>query len=53
VSLSKHIKWETIDDYSARATMEYKGTKASREFHFNGKGNFKKIVAMRYQDSNA
>jgi hypothetical protein len=52
-SLSKYIKWETIDDYSARATMEYKGTKGSGEFHFDEKGNFKKFVAMRYQDSNA
>ena len=51
-SLSQYIKWETIDDYSARATMEYKGTKGSGEFHFDKNGNFKKFVAMRYQDSN-
>ena len=52
-SLSQYIKWETIDDYSARATMEYKGTKGSGEFHFDKDGNFEKFVAMRYQDSNA
>lgn len=52
-SLSEYIKWETIDDYSARATMKYKGTKGSGEFHFDKDGNFKKFVAMRYQDSNA
>ncbi len=51
-SLSQYIKWETIDDYSARATMEYKGTKGSGEFHFDKDGNFKKFVAMRYQDAN-
>lgn len=52
-ALSQHIKWEYIDDYSARATMEYKGTKGSGEFHFDKDGNFEKFVAMRYQDSNA
>lgn len=52
-SLSQYIKWETIDDYAARATMEYKGTKGSGEFYFDKDGNFEKFVAMRYQDSNA
>ena len=51
-SLIHYIKWETIDDFSARATMEYKGTKGSGEFHFDKDGNFKKFVAMRYQNSN-
>jgi len=51
-SLSQYIKWETIDDYSARATMDYKGTKGSGEFHFDENGNFEKFVAMRYQDPN-
>ncbi|WP_191858944.1 ferric reductase-like transmembrane domain-containing protein [Hanstruepera ponticola] len=51
-SMSKYIKWETIDDNSARATMEYKGTKGSGVFHFDINGNFEKFVAMRYQDSN-
>lgn len=50
-SLSQYINWETIDDYSARAIMEYKGTKGSGEFHFDKDGNFEKFVAMRYQDS--
>ncbi|SFR55250.1 hypothetical protein SAMN04490243_2870 [Robiginitalea myxolifaciens] len=50
-SLNRHIKWETIDAYSARATMEYKGTKGSGIFHFNEYGNFEKFVAMRYKDS--
>jgi len=51
-ALSHYIKWETIDDYSARAMMEYKGTKGSGEFHFDKDGNFEKFVAMRYQNSN-
>ena len=52
-ALSQHINWETIDDYSAKATMEYRGTKGSGVFHFDKDGNFEKFVAMRYQDSNA
>lgn len=52
-SLSKYITWKTIDDYSAIATMEYKGTKGSGVFHFDKDGNFEKFVAMRYLDSNA
>lgn len=51
-SLSEYIKWETIDYYSARATMEYNETKGSGVFHFDANGNFEKFVAMRYQDSN-
>jgi len=42
-----------LGEYSAKATMEFNGTKGSGEFHFDEKGNFKKFVAMRYQDSNA
>lgn len=52
-SLSQYIKWETIDDYSARATMEYKETKGSGVFHFDKDGNFERFVSMRFQDSNA
>lgn len=50
-SLSQYIKWETIDDHSARAIMEYKGTKVSGEFHFDKNGSFEKFVAMRYKNS--
>ncbi|MCX7549643.1 DUF6920 family protein [Xanthomarina sp. F2636L] len=50
-SLSPFIKWESLDAYAAKATLEFKGAKGSGEFHFDEKGNFKKFVAMRYQDS--
>ncbi|WP_421807351.1 DUF6920 family protein [Flagellimonas sp.] len=50
-SLSQYIKWEAIDDYSAKATMEYKGTKGSGVFHFDKNGNFEKFVAMRFKDA--
>ncbi|SKB41994.1 hypothetical protein SAMN05660903_00593 [Salegentibacter salinarum] len=51
-ALSPYIEWEPINEYSARATMEYKGTKGSGEFHFEEQGVFKKFVAMRYQNAN-
>ena len=51
-SLNEYIKWEPIDDNSARAIMEYKGTEGSGEFYFDNNGNFERFVAMRYQDSN-
>jgi hypothetical protein len=52
-ALSPYITWEPLDDYSAKATMEYKGTVGTGEFHFDENGNFKKFVTLRYQDSNA
>ncbi|GEO21636.1 hypothetical protein CQA01_21700 [Cyclobacterium qasimii] len=50
-ALSPYISWEAIDDYSAKATMEYNGTVGSGEFHFEENGDFKKFVAMRYKDA--
>ena len=51
-SLSQYIKWDAIDEHFAKATMEYKGTKGSGEFHFDENGNFKKFVTQRYQNAN-
>ena len=48
-ALSPYISWEKVDDTSARATMEYMGTKGSGVFHFDESGNFKKFVAMRFK----
>lgn len=53
MSLSPYIKWEAIDEHSARATMEYKGTTGSGVFYFDKIGNFEKFAAMRYEDSKA
>lgn len=49
--VSPYLTWETVDNYSAKATMEYKGTKGSGIFHFDERGDFKKFVAMRYKDA--
>ncbi len=51
-ALSSHIIWETIDNHSAKATIEFNGTKGSGVFHFGKNGNFRKFVAMRYKDAN-
>ncbi|WP_243729677.1 DUF6920 family protein [Salegentibacter sp. 24] len=48
---SSYITWEAIDEFSARATMNYKGTKASGVFYFDNHGNFKKFIAMRYKEA--
>jgi hypothetical protein len=52
-ALSAYITWEALDAYSAKATMAYNGTSGSGVFHFDSAGNFKKFVALRYQDSDA
>lgn len=50
-AISPYITWEAVNEHSARATMNYKGTKASGIFYFEEDGNFKKFVAMRYKDA--
>ena len=50
-AISSYISWEPIDDYSANAIMNYKGTEGSGVFHFDENGDFKKFVAMRYKDA--
>lgn len=52
-SLSPYITWETLGENSAKATMAYKGVKGTGEFYFDQNGNFKKFIAMRYEDINA
>lgn len=47
-ALSGYIKWEAIDDYSAKATMHYGSTKASGIFHFTKNGGLEKFEADRY-----
>ncbi|MBZ9731008.1 hypothetical protein LB467_15040 [Salegentibacter sp. JZCK2] len=49
LALSPYITWQELDDTSARATMNYKGTKASGTFYFNAYGDFIKFSAFRYK----
>jgi len=50
-ALSPYITWEKIDDFSAKASMSYKGTTGSGVFYFDEKGNFIKYSAQRYMGS--
>jgi len=51
-SLSTYLEWEEIDGHSAKATLDYNGTRGSGVFYFDETGQFKKFVAMRFQDPN-
>ena len=50
-ALEKHIKWEAIDNNSAKATLSYQGASGSGIFTFNEKGEVEKYTAMRYMGS--
>lgn len=47
------IKWESIDSFSAKATMTYKNTSGSVVFHFNNKGDVTHCTADRYKGGGA
>ena len=49
LALSPYITWEAIDGSSAKATMEYMGTRGSGTFYFNEDGDFERFSAMRFQ----
>jgi hypothetical protein len=46
--LNPYVRWEAIDDHSARASMTYGGTTATGVFHFTDEGDFASFDAMRY-----
>ncbi len=48
LALSPYITWKEVDNNTATATMEYKGTKGSGTFYFNSEGDFVKFTALRY-----
>jgi len=50
-ALSPHITWESIDAFSAKATLDYKGTKGSGTFHFNENGDFVQYSTYRYKEN--
>jgi len=49
-ALSPYITWKHIDEKSAKATINYKGTTGSGIFYFKDSGEFLKFSAMRYKD---
>lgn len=50
-AISSYINWEEIDDNTAKATMNYQGITGSATFSFNQSGDFLKVRALRYKDS--
>ncbi len=48
-AMSEYLVWEEIDEFSAKATMEYNGTKGSGIFYFDEFGQFEKFTAMRFK----
>jgi hypothetical protein len=49
LALSHYITWKEVNDTTATATMDYKGTKASGTFYFSEEGDFVKYTAMRFK----
>ena len=47
-ALSKFIRWEPIDSFSAKAIMEFQGVRAEGIFHFNPAGDFVRFTADRF-----
>ena len=48
LAISNYISWESINDTTAKATMDYKGKKASGIFYFNSTGDFSKFSTDRF-----
>ena len=49
-ALSPHITWEAVDENSARATMEYAGTRGTALFYFDDRGEPIKVIIPRYRE---
>jgi hypothetical protein len=47
-ALAPYLRWEPIDDASARATMTYRGVTASARFSFDDEGRMMRLSAQRY-----
>jgi len=50
--LDNRIEWKSIDDNTAKATLNYGDEKASATFHFNDKAEITLITAKRYLETN-
>ncbi|WP_218919466.1 DUF6544 family protein [Spirosoma aerolatum] len=51
--LSSYIRWEAVDDRSAKATMTYGGVTASGIFRFNSHGDIAGFEAQRYRQADS
>jgi hypothetical protein len=50
-ALAPYLRWEPIDDHTARATMSWRGVEASGVFTFDDQGRQVKMAARRYMSS--
>lgn len=50
-ALSDTIKWEAVDEQTARATMSYGGVTASAVFSFDANGVMTNMVAQRFHEA--
>ncbi|NLO02570.1 MAG: hypothetical protein GX126_09685 [Bacteroidales bacterium] len=48
-ALSPYITWEAIDNRSAKASMDYMGTKVSGTFYYNENGDVIRYSTFRYK----
>lgn len=46
------VRWDAVNDTTARATVTDAGTTVSAEFHFAPTGEITRMTAMRYRDVN-
>ncbi|MFO8054300.1 MAG: DUF6544 family protein [Bacteroidales bacterium] len=51
LALSPYITWQEVNDTTATATINYKGSRGSGTFYFNPEGKFIKFSALRYKDN--
>jgi hypothetical protein len=47
---SEYVVWESLDEYTAKATMTYEGVIGSGVFYYNREGDFIKFVAQRFYE---
>ncbi len=50
-ALSSNIKWQSIDSFSAKATLTYKGSSGTVDFLFNKEGGLSGCNANRFKGS--
>jgi hypothetical protein len=52
-AVSPYLRWEAVDEYSARATFSYGGVTGSGVFTFNEAGDFIRFSTLRYYGGGA
>lgn len=51
MAISPYVTWQEVNDSTATATINHKGTTGSGIFYFNAQGDFIKFSAMRFKDN--